>query len=205
MKTKTLIKTTLILLLLLGCSKDDDTNEFTPTLPEATQTGKNTFGCYIDGVLLTPRNGSGANGFPDTGMSFSALGEAPNYVYNEINIRDFKSGTGAQLDIHIIDLHANGEGTYTINESNCEDNVDANNNINIRCRLLDQQTQTYKWYCSIEDGGTLIITRYDYENGIVSGTFNCTVRNNDNPQDLIEITQGRFDINRTSVNLTSYP
>ncbi|WP_034061124.1 hypothetical protein [Lacinutrix jangbogonensis] len=205
MKTKILITTTLILLLLFGCSKDDENNAFIPSLPEATQTGKNTFGCYIDGVLLTPRNGEGANGFPDTGMSFSALGDAPDYIYNEINIRDFKSGTGGQMDIHIIDLHANGEGSFIINESNCEDNVDANNNINIRCRLLDKQTNTYNWYCSIENGGTLTITRYDFDNGIISGTFNCTVQNYDNPEDSIEITQGRFDINRTSVNLTSYP
>ena len=182
----------LSLVTLLSCSKSDDT--FTPTLPPITQTGANTFGVYIDGKLLTPRDGTGTFNSPDYGMSYIAGGIPPEITYNEIEIRDFKSGFGGLMDIHILDLHENREGTYPINESNCEDNVDANANINIRCRWWDKTSQAYKWYCSIENSGTLIITRYDFENRIVSGTFSCKAVNRDDPNDIIEITQGRFDI-----------
>lgn len=174
----------------MSCGDDDD-DTFTPTLPAITQTGENTFGCYIEGNLLTPRDGTGTFNNPDSGMIFWG---SPSNTDSELAIRDFKSGKGGLIDIHIFDFHDNGEGTFMINESNCEDGIDANDNINIRCRSLDEVTQTYKWYCSIENGGTLIITRYDLANRIVSGTYSCTVQNRDDASDIIEITQGRFDI-----------
>jgi hypothetical protein len=182
-----------LLLTHISCGDDDD-DIFIPILPAITQTGENTFGCYIDGNLLTPRDGTGTFNSPDRGMRFLGSGTGPNYDYNEIQIRDFKSNTGGIVKIHLIDLHQNGEGTFMINESNCEDGIDAIDNINITCRWLDEVTQTYKWYCSIENAGTLIITRYDFANRIVSGTFSCTVQNRDDASDIIEITEGRFDM-----------
>ena len=204
------MKTTILLLSLFmmmqsSCNKNDD--GFTPTLPPITQTGENTFGAYINGRLLTPRSGAtGSLGHPASGMLFSGFGEPPNYFYNQIEIKDFKSGTGGLMDIHIIDLHENGEGTFVINESNCFDGIDANPSINIRCRWWDEATQLFKWYCSIENGGTITITHYDFENRIVSGTFSTTAVNEDNPDDIIEITQGRFDINwGTLTAYTEFP
>lgn len=189
----TILILSLSLMSLFNCGNDDDA-PFTPTLPPITQTGANTFGCYIDGKLLTPRDGSGTFNSPDRGMRYSGLGTGPNYIYNEIKIKDFKSGTWGLFDLHITELHQNGEGTFTINESNCEDGIDANPNINIRCRWLDESTQELKWYCSIENSGSLTISRYDFDNRIVSGTFSCTVQNRDDPNDIIEISEGRFDI-----------
>ncbi len=182
MKT-TILLFGLFLLLQTGCNKED---VFKPTLPPITQTGENTFGCFIDGNLLTPRSGTGWQGIPDPGMIF--LGTT-SMIYNELRVRDFKSGNFGILKLHIDNLDINGEGSFIINESNCEDGNNANPNINITCRLFDN------WYCSIENGGTLIITRYDFDNGIVSGTFSCTAVNKDDPNDVIEITEGRFDIN----------
>ena len=180
----------LSLMLLQSCSTNDDT--FTPTLPPITQTGANTFGVYIDGNLLTPRDGTGTFNSPDLGMIF--WGSPSGNSDSELAIRDYKSGNGGLIDIHIANFHENGEGTYTINESNCENGIDANPTINIRCRWWDETSQTYKWYCSLENTGTLNITRYDFENRIVSGTFSCKAVNRDDVNDIIEITQGRFDI-----------
>ena len=182
----------LSLFICSSCSTSDD--GFTPTLPAITQTGANTFGVFIDGKLLTPRDGTGTFNSPDRGMRMIAGGIPPEITNWEINIRDFKSGTGGLLTLHIQDLHQNGEGTYIINESNCEDGIDGNPTINIRCRWWDEASQDFKWYCSIENSRTLTITRYDFENRIVSGIFSCTAKNRDNPNEIIEITQGRFDI-----------
>ncbi|MCC1483220.1 hypothetical protein [Winogradskyella immobilis] len=190
-------------ILFNSCSNTDDEPEL--RLPPITQTGANTFGCLIDGQLLIPRDGSGSTLGPDSGMSFISLGEFPNYLYNEISVRDFKSGNGELLDIHFVDLHQNGEGIYNVKESNCQDNVDANPSLNIRSRIWDENEQIFRWYCSIEDSGTLTITRYDSENRIVSGTFNCIVQNRDDPNDFIEITQGRFDIKWDTLADTSFP
>ena len=191
MKT-TILSLTLFTFLFMACNKDDD--GFKPTLPPITQTGENTFGCYVDGKLLIPRDGTGSFNLDDRGLRWIGLGDFPNYIYNEIRVRNFKSGNRGLMDIHITNLHENGEGSFTINESNCNGGIDANPSINVRTRWLDEATQTLKWYCSIENGGTLIISRYDFENRIVSGTFSCTMENRDSPGEFIEITEGRFDI-----------
>lgn len=203
MKTKTLILKCLLLLLAFSCNKNDDENIFTPSLPPITQIGANTFGCFIDGVLITPRDGSGANGFPDTGMTYSVGGIPPEITYSEINVIDFKSGSRTMINLHIKNLHEIGEGTYDLDESNCEDNVDSINNNNVFCRIWNETSQSYIWYCSIENSGNIIINRYDFITKIVSGTFSCIIQNRDNPEDRIMITEGRFDI-QWNVN-TNYP
>jgi len=190
MKT-TILLLALILMAPISCSKKNDEG-FTPTLPPITQTGENTFGCYVNGNLLIPRDGTGTFNAPDYGLIF--WGSPSGLSYNEIDVRDFKSGNGGLFNLHIHELNVIGEGTYNIGDSNCENGIDANPNINIRVRWLDENTQTFKWYCSTENGGTLNITRYDFENRIVSGTFNSKAINQDDPNDIIEITEGRFDI-----------
>ena len=205
------MKYTLLILLitstLISCSNNDPIEPFIPTLPPITQIGANTFGCYIDGNLLTPRDGSGTIGGMGSqkGMKTYALGNGPDYIYNEIYIDDFKSEKGGLLRIHIIELYQNGGGTYTINESNCQNGLDANINININCRVYDYTENIFKWYCSIENAGVLTITRYDLENRIVSGIFSCTMQNRDNPDERIEITQGRFDYKWDTLNETDFP
>ena len=190
---------------LVSCSGDNnDKQSFTPTLPPITQTGANTFGCYIDGKLLTPRDGSGGIYGTPKGMTTNALGDSPNYIYNEIRINDRKSEKGGLLRIHLVELHQNGEGTYTINESNCQNGIDANASININCRVYDDTEQIFKWYCSIENAGTLTITRYDFDSRIISGIFSCTMQNKDNPNEQIEITDARFDMKWDTLDLTNF-
>ncbi|MFD1615217.1 hypothetical protein [Gelatiniphilus marinus] len=200
------LKKFILLLLLTGlftsgsCSDDE---EFRPTLPPITQMGANTFGCYIDGKLLTPRDGTGSTLGPDPGMIF--WGSPPGISYNQIQVKDYVTGTGGRIDIYIYELSKIGSGQFSVNQSNCLDGIDANMNINIRCRWWDENLQSYKWYCSIQNGGALNILRYDFENRIVSGTFECTVQNKEDPTDIIEITQGRFDIKWDTLLDTEFP
>lgn len=186
-------------LTFLSCSKSYDG----PQLPPVTQTGENTFGCYVNGRLLLPRDGKGTVMGPDEGMYFSASGEAPNYNYNEINVQDFVSPNGGSMDIHITKLHEGGEGMFEIKESNCDRFSYANNSINIRCRYYNGVS--YDYYCSIEGSGYLNITRYDFDNRIVSGTFSFSAKNENNPNDIIEITEGRFDLKWDTLPYKDFP
>lgn len=195
-----ILYTGITIFFLLSCSPEKD--EFVPKLPPITQSGENTFGCYVDGKLLIPREGDGTFNTRDRGMIFWG---SPSETYNEISVIDYKSGNGGRIDIHIEEFDEKGEGIFTINESNCEKGLDANHNINIRVRWLDKDTQAYKWYCSIEDGGELEITRYDFENFIVSGTFSCKMANRDDPSDIIEVTEGRFDLKWDDLPYTNFP
>ncbi|MFD1615218.1 immunoglobulin domain-containing protein [Gelatiniphilus marinus] len=199
---KTVLLSFVLVLFVSGSCSDDE--EFRPTLPPITQTGSNTFGCYIDGKLLTPRDGAGTLHTQDKGVRMIAGGIPREITYWELKVRDFKSGNGGLLTFHIQNLHQNKKGVYVINEGNCEVGVDALENVNITCRWLDKETQNYKWYCSIENGGTLTITRYDFENRIVSGTFSCTVQNRDDATDTVEITEGRFDLKWDTLPYTNF-
>ncbi len=195
MKT-TIITFYLLIITLASCNKSEE--YFTSTLPPATQTGENTFGCYIDGNLLVPRDGTGYYGGSDDGMEFSGVGTPPNYLFNEINVRDYKSETRGIMHIYFKQLHNNGEGIFNIeNNENCSSAPALV--VNIRCRMNN------KWYCSIENTGTLTITRYDYGNRIVSGIFSCQAINRDDSNDIVDITEGRFDIKWNTLPNVDFP
>ena len=187
------------LLVMESCHQE---NKNPLRLPSITEEGKNTFGCYIAGKLLVPRNGTGTFTGLDKGMIFTVAPDG--YSYNEIIVHDYKSGTGGLITIHIDSLHEKGVGKYTINKSNCQTDIDAIKNVNVRCRWWDEDSKSYKWYCSTNNSGILNITRYDFAHRIISGTFNCMVKNKDNSNEMIEITEGRFDINWQTLIHTNF-
>lgn len=204
MKTIILI-INLLLITLSSCNSNDD-NSFTPTLPPITQTGANTFGCYIDGKLLVPRDGDGTFNSPSHGVDYLASGDFPNYNSHAIIAHDYKENAGL-IQIQIVDLYEFGEHIHQIKDSNCEDWVGGNPNltVNLHCRWKNEQTGENKYYCSIENTGTLEITRFDLPNRIVSGVFSCSALNKDDPNDIIEITQGRFDFHWATINEKEFP
>ncbi|MEN8857091.1 MAG: hypothetical protein ABF260_03400 [Flavobacteriaceae bacterium] len=201
MKT-TILTFYFLIITLSGCNSNDD-NSFTPTLPPITQTGANTFGCYIDSNLLVPRDGEGTFNSPSKGMQFWG---SSDQTYNEIYVWDYKSGSES-LFFRIQNLHQNGEGSYEIKESNCQLSSSGNPNptVNLFCRKMNQSSQLINLYCSIENSGILKITRYDLVNKIVSGTFSCRAVNKDDPDDIIEITEGRFDIKWDALEEKEFP
>lgn len=63
-----LVAVAAFILMAPACSKDDDSN----TLPPATQTGANTFGCKINGVVYKCKGHTNANKWLATeGCSFN--------------------------------------------------------------------------------------------------------------------------------------
>ncbi len=205
MKNKILIKAlwlSLLIITLANCNNND--NEFTPTLPEATQTGKNTFGCFVDGKLLTPRDGTGTFNSADRGMVMFVHGTSPSYTYNELKVVNYKDN-GNRIDFHITDLHFNGEGIFDIDESNCEKGLLANPTINLRCRLFDDVNNTYAWYCSISGTGSITITKYDFDNKIFASIFECSLQNENDSSDIKVLTEGRLDINWFTLSGSSFP
>ena len=179
--------------MLFSCSKDETTtNDPTLTLPPETQSGANTFGCYINGKLVIPRDGSGTVGGSDKGARFWG-GYPLETDYYEIDIRDYKSTHTSKILIHLQAVHVTGIGNYIINISNGMRGIDGLNGNYIHCMIFDKESNSYKYYNSFNNSGTAIITKYDFNNRIVSGIFSCRVRNSINPANEIEITQGRFD------------
>ena len=204
MKTKILLFLTI--LSLMGCSSDDTT---TPQqkLPPATTTGANTFGCIIDGKILIPRSGNTSQVTPLSGARLFG-GHPDVYDYLELEVIDYKSSSRASFFLHMHKAPENGLGTYIINESNGMTDIDGNQHHYLHCNVFDNKTNSYQQYVSYQNSGTYTINRLTLGSGnglIVSGTFNCKVRNINDPTDEIEITEGRFDINSLTIKLTYFP
>ncbi|MBF6642055.1 hypothetical protein IVB69_11235 [Flavobacterium sp. J49] len=198
-------KTVLMLIttmLLIACSGDSNPGD---GLPPETQTGANTFGCLIDGKLLVPRSGNNSLVFPLWGAIL--WGGIPNSsYYRELEIRDYKSSTSATLLLHMDEV--NSIGNYVLNESNGMNSIDGLDQNYLHCTIFDDKTNSYQQYISYENSGNFTIKRLTQstaEGTIISGSFDCKLRNINNPNDEIEITKGRFDVNSLTLMQTYFP
>lgn len=173
-----------------------DNKEGLSGLPPITTTGENTFGCYVDGVLVTPRDGPGGlNSQPAKGMSLVGGGEK----FDELHVRDWKSGTRGIVRIHFEPiLESYTEGKHPIKYDNCANTTSYGKpNISLSFRLFDE------WYCSIAGTGEVNLLRVDSINRIISGTFSCEAVSSTNPN-RIKITEGRFDIDINTLYKTFF-
>lgn len=189
-----------------SCSKENNPIDPGPQLPPATQTGANTFGCFINGSLLMPRDGTRGVGVVGSGMIFW-IGSPTGTEYRELDIHDYKSERTGSLLLHIQSLDQLGVGNYVIDESNGQRNMDGLNHNYLHCRVFKTATNSYQNYLSYPNSGLLKITRFDFIPSVylyVSGTFTCKVKNVSNPADEIEITSGRFDINGATLPITVF-
>lgn len=202
MKTTILILATIF--LIASCSKKDDT----PTIPQdqlpaVTTTGANTAGCLIDGKVLIPKNGSQAIGgsalyglTTGAGINFHPPITGDDYKY--VSIQNLKDTGGSGIYIHFNDM-TQGAGNYIVGQSNGGYYMSGPNNPQIIARTYDG-TNTGKIFYSSPNSGIITVTLFDYPNGLYSGTFNCTLYNKDNPAEILQVTDGRFDINVATLN-----
>lgn len=161
----------LLLFLTVSCKK----KEVAPIdqLPAATQEGKMTMGCLVNGKAWIPK---GNNGTANLDFYYD-----PGYWNGEFNLAAYRilSDTDRQY-LHIytdslnhkreFSLHDPAVGTATFTKSPCSYNRDSD----------------------VYREGRLTITRLDVPNHIISGTFEFTLAR---PGcDTIRVTDGRFDM-----------
>lgn len=187
----------LIAFLIVGCRDSSDDNS--PKLPPETQTGANTFGCLVNGRLFYPRDGT----FDIMGAN-KAVVYSGNNKFDEILVANFKDGKPLNyMYFHIHDLPTKGVGEYVWKESNFNKGIDGLMQNYLYVRAFDYTTNTWKWYTSYENSGKTVITKYGVQ-PIVSGTFSGKLRTADG-KETIEITNGRFDINTSTIDLKEFP
>ncbi|WP_345235892.1 DUF6252 family protein [Hymenobacter saemangeumensis] len=179
MKTK--LPLYLALLLLTQCSKCKD--DPTPAdqlrlLPPATQTGRNTFGCLVNGQAYTPQGNNGQSN------NVCLYDPGPNGA--NLSIRTYRSVDGSRTSITVNALYITGAGTYSLDLPTTAGTAYFNDrNRPSPCNeYWHGGTLTYS-------KGNLTLTRVDEQAGIISGTFEFTLAQ---PGcDTIKVTQGRFD------------
>ena len=173
------IALTLFIIIGASCKKDKTTTEPADQLPQATNTGANTFGCLVNGKVFIPSGFSGM-GTPNPLTNYSVGINGLPYLsmdnYRYINNQ-------SQGNIFIVFGNLDHLGTYSY--SNDFDFLIGWSSVLGNCTTVAFDTTIKKW-------GTGIITKLDIPNRIVSGTFNCKFKTLQ--CDTIFITDGRFDI-----------
>ena len=190
-----------LILFLTSCSKDDN-NPPQDRLPEATTTGANTAGCYIDGELLIPKNGSQAiGGSPAYGFN---LTKGNNFWpdkndYWQLEIANKKDVNGSGIILWIKNMQG-GNGDYIVDQSNGELYMDGPNKNQIILGI--KKNGVNKTYYSSSNSGVIKITHSELSNGvsIYSGTFDAILYNKDKPSETVRVSDGRFDINSLTLN-----
>ena len=182
---------------MTSCSKDNTTETPLDQLPLITTTGANTAGCIINGKIIIPKNGLGGIG---GGISYGLdVHRSPNFglpnfnEYFSIDIANLKDGGNSYwIYVHLNDL-TTGAGNYTVGQSNNLYFIDGPNNPQIIVRETYNNVSG-KTFISGSNSGIIIVSRFDFINKVMAGTFNCTLYNKDNPSETIQVTDGRFDI-----------
>jgi len=207
MKPTTKIIMALILLITTAYSCGGGLTEeqrWNPELPPITQTGANTFGCKINGKIMIPRDSrvSQLGGIP-TGVSYGWSTSSVNYDWIKAVDR-FTSRGG--ITFKLPNIQNLGVGEYLVKTvkggySSSLDGSFQDTNIVYMGAAYNGKSPTGA-YSSIEGTGKITITRYDNE--VISGTFYCKLKNDNDPTDIIEVTEGRFDFTKSTINTTKF-
>lgn len=173
------------LFILTACFKDNTTE----TLPAETQSGKGTFGCYVNNQLWVQK---GYLHFGISGLRISI----DNKSFNIIAER-FSSKSNIQQSLFFKINTPLKKGIYNLNSTQKTSG------------FIDYISDCfYNTDTTAISNGILEITKYDSIQNIVSGTFSFTAYKSYNNNktnygscdSCIKITKGRFDIN----NITYY-
>jgi len=186
--TYLLLVFTLFVLITSSCKKYNGSS-----LPPATQTGANTFGCLINGKVFTPGGGDGLSG--------GNLGAIFEYAYITPGIRN---PTGFVFAVSGVD-ERNSCNVTSIGFGFDSVIIPEQNSYILQTRKAGSGGGQYvygtcsgvseEFMTSDLVTGQLYITRFDETNQIASGTFWFNVLGNNG--DTIKITDGRFDVHFT--------
>ena len=171
---KILFLISLTSLLNTNCKKEIN------KLPETTHVGANTFGCLINGKAWMPTGGGAGSGINPTSGGFYGTPDGKRniyikaYSYNDY-IDIFLKHT-SQIGIYSLNKNTGVQPNLTYPESHAAYFIDG---------------QDYYVTDSFHTG-TVQITYADTVTGIVSGTFEMQLYQN-NTGKIIKITNGRFD------------
>lgn len=196
------MKTTIIsflLAILTSCSNDDAKKDSDFSLPPETQTGANTFGVTINGKVYIPRDPTGVSVGP-TAKGMMWWGTSDN-SWNELEVKDGASTVGFQMIIHLQSFYTLGIGEYILKQSNFHNGIDSTPNNHIYFKIWDSNISNYAYYGSVENQGK--VNNIRHSNGIISGNFSGKFVRHDNPNEFININDGRFDIN--TLTLPNHP
>ncbi len=165
-----------VLLLFSSCSKSVD------ELPAISQTGANTFGAKVNGKLWTPaRFGI----VPATNLLEASLNGPQSLIIYARNFSATPTETVMELQVTGI----TGPGTYYLDQTITKPSA-----LSYAYFVKRTITPEDEWQTSTHTTGIVTITRYDFANRIISGTFEFNAASLYHSDQLLSVTDGRFDV-----------
>lgn len=168
----------LFLTTFVSCKKDID------ELPEATQSGANTFGARVNGEFWKPQG----FGIVPTTPILEANFAGSNSI--RINARNFGSSP-TETEIEIILFNITGPGTFLLNQNTSKY---PSHSSSYAYYVERRFTPKYEWITSDKFTGKVEVTRYDMVAKIISGTFEFTAKERSDATTPLSVTEGRFDL-----------
>lgn len=176
----------LALFFLVTCSQRDEPQE-SDTLPAITQTGANTAGVIVDGMVIIPKDGiNTAYGGPGTirgldvtlGSNFVESNGKSNFSLKIRNVPN-KESFNFSMDFGVLDR----TGDYFTEDAPSWPKMEVQKKVN------GVSTINYQ---SRKNSCKLTITKLDFTTGIISGVFSGEIFDENNNK--IEFKEGRFDL-----------
>ncbi|MFT6816130.1 MAG: hypothetical protein ACJAZ3_002048 [Sphingobacteriales bacterium] len=189
MKTHTNIKLLTVLFFSfliftsLSCKKNKQN-----ILPEATQEGKNTFGCKVDGEIFVGQSRKSDNFLtPDCEGARSSItilkdDSNNNYFFVKVvgsNCKDKSMSVGVNLSLEKIQV-----GKYDLNFKSIGARKEHSGD------FLNEEIPT-SFITNMQYNGSCELKKIDTITNIISGTFSFKAFNG---EDSVNVTDGRFDI-----------
>jgi len=169
----------------LGCCPDKET----PGLPPVTSEGKNTFACKINGEVFVA-DGSGTDR-PNRGIyavietDFDTLG---NFLPQDSSGFWLVANNGKQIITLFINSPLSfGKHKFSSNTYTYPTVVSPKN--------YGEVSRSGKIFITTSvDTGSVFLTRWDRNKFVISGTFQFRAKNLSNKSEIMEVTEGRFDL-----------
>lgn len=174
--------TTFILLCFLlfsSCNNDDD------TAPSISQ--ENTFSCKINGELFVPEDYSS---FPNSFTGISA------HIIPENNWFFHLQNTQKNIYIYIVNVIETGEYMIYLSDGNGDFLGEETSGFDIS--ITGNSTPSHH---SIDNNDTVTVVELDINTRIVLEFDEITLVNNNDPSDIVKLTDGKLNINLETLNL----
>lgn len=195
--TTTLLSFLVFLLLSTACRRENIAVK--DALPPITQEGLNTFGCKINGEVLVPKDGKGSlfvGGAKGLRSALAVVSEEKKYYYIQAVNAEYIGGD--YIFLYLPNLKS--AGRYVLGNS-IGSTLWENNSPNHAIVTSYDEFDNGESYLSFENGGSIVVDRYDTINFIISGTFQFrAIKESDPFSDTLSVTEGRFDINWKKLN-----
>ncbi|MBC7650414.1 MAG: hypothetical protein H7101_01550 [Deinococcales bacterium] len=189
------IKTCMLLLILaitLTQCKKSTANQI-DLLPPITTNGANTFGCLVNGTAMLPKSGIPTfnNPFPNSALRITFGSEVKIETGNY-------DGPANYMCFYMYNLYSSGISQYNWKSTLFGTESFPVYNSQLYGTFYNSNTNSTGWYGSYDSSGTVAITKFDTSTHVISGVFTGKLRR-ENSTEEISITNGRFDINWTTV------